>query len=66
MFSLFFVVAFEIVIFTFFALSANFKEDKLSSSVFSSDEQFTINEVLNFPESESFNSLVSFESLKGI
>ena len=65
-FSLLLHVAFEMVILTFFALSANFKDDKLSSSVPSSDEQFTINDVLNRPERESFNNLVSLESLNGI
>ena len=50
---------------TFFALSANFNEESVSSLVPTSAETFTIIDVLNLPDNESLRILVNFESLKG-
>lgn len=52
--------------FIFLALSANFNEETVSLRKSSDEEQLTMIDVKKFPTKESFNSLVSFESLKGI
>ena len=55
-----------IVTFTFFALSANFREETDSSSVPWSDVQLTIKDVINLLVKEYLSNRVSLESLKGI
>lgn len=50
----------------FLALSANFKDESVSSWEVGSAEQLIIIDVLNFPDRESLSILVSLESLKGM